>query len=74
MDVLLQRADVAVYQAKRGHLGTAVHDTDSGANGLERLSVRTELRAARCGGGGLYLLFQPTIRAALLRWEHRPVV
>jgi diguanylate cyclase (GGDEF)-like protein len=82
VDALLQRADIAMYQAKNAHTGIALYDPSLDGNTLERLSLLTELRAAVTGGtadGGLHLVYQPTIdlttRAvtgveALLRWNH----
>ena len=80
---LLQRADIAMYQAKTGRTRIALYDPALDGNTLERLSLLTELRAAlQCddaAGGGLHLVYQPTIdlssRAvvgveALLRWHH----
>jgi diguanylate cyclase (GGDEF)-like protein len=79
VDELLQRADVAMYQAKNGHTGIALYDPSQDANSLERLSTLTELRAAIGIGGGLHLLYQPTVDLtsgeivgveALIRWQH----
>jgi diguanylate cyclase (GGDEF)-like protein len=79
VDALLQRADVAMYQAKHTHTGIALYDPTLDANSLERLSTLTELRSAIGVGGGLHLLYQPTIDLvsgevvgveALIRWQH----
>jgi diguanylate cyclase (GGDEF)-like protein len=82
VDALLQRADVAMYQAKHSHSGIALYDPSLDANSLERLSTLTELRAAVIGStanGGLHLLYQPTVDLAsreivgveaLIRWQH----
>ena len=79
VEELLQRADIAMYQAKAGHRGVAVYDPSADANTLERLSLLAELRGALGADGGLHLMYQPTIdlgsRAvtgveALIRWEH----
>jgi EAL domain-containing protein (putative c-di-GMP-specific phosphodiesterase class I) len=79
VDTLLQRADVAMYQAKHGHTAVATYDPVTDANSVERLSLLTELRAALGGDGGLHLVYQPTVELAtgevtgveaLLRWDH----
>jgi diguanylate cyclase (GGDEF)-like protein len=82
VDVLLQRADVAMYQAKHGHTGLALYDPALDDNSLERLSLLAELRAAvnaAPGDSGLHLQYQPTVELAtgavvgveaLLRWDH----
>jgi diguanylate cyclase (GGDEF)-like protein len=79
VDTLLQHADVAMYQAKRGRTRIAVYDPASDGNSLERLSMLTELRAAVADGdAGLHLVYQPTVDLrtgvvvgveALLRWD-----
>jgi diguanylate cyclase (GGDEF)-like protein len=79
VEELLQRADVAMYQAKSGHRGVAVYDPSSDANSLERLSLLAELRAALGEDGGLHLMYQPNVDVstgavtgveALVRWNH----
>jgi diguanylate cyclase (GGDEF)-like protein len=77
-DTLLQHADVAMYQAKHGRTGVALYDAALDDNTLERLSMLTELRNAVAGGGGLHLVYQPTVELrsgditgveALIRWD-----
>ncbi|MCU1589449.1 MAG: Diguanylate cyclase protein [Frankiales bacterium] len=77
-DTLLQRADVAMYSAKKRHLRVAMYEPALDGNTLERLSMLTELRAAVGGGGGLHLVYQPTVDLtsgavvgveALARWN-----
>jgi diguanylate cyclase (GGDEF)-like protein len=79
VDTLLQRADVAMYQAKHGHTRVATYDQVTDANSVERLSLLTELRAALGEAGGLHLAYQPTVELAtgevvgveaLVRWDH----
>ncbi|MCU1672505.1 MAG: Diguanylate kinase [Frankiales bacterium] len=79
-ETLLQRADTAMYLAKRGADGVALYDASSDVNSLERLSLLTELRAALTSAAPqLHLLYQPTVDLrtgaavgveALLRWQH----
>jgi diguanylate cyclase (GGDEF)-like protein len=77
VDALLQRADIAMYQAKSGRGRVTLYDPALDGNTLERLEMLTELRAALAGGEGLHLLYQPTVDLrsgtvtgveALLRW------
>ncbi|MBX5441875.1 MAG: EAL domain-containing protein [Solirubrobacteraceae bacterium] len=76
---LLQRADVAMYQAKGG--GTAVerYDATRDWNSRDRLQLAGELRAALDAGGQLKLHYQPQTSLAdgrvvgveaLVRWRH----
>ena len=57
---LLRRADVAMYIAKRGHLGYAVYDPAQDGNSPLRLGLMGELRAA-IAQGELLLHFQPKL-------------
>jgi diguanylate cyclase (GGDEF)-like protein len=75
---LLQHADIAMYAAKRGHLGVTFYNPDADHHSFERLSVLGELRQA-IETGGLVLHYQPKVRAgthalcgveALVRWRH----
>jgi len=75
---LLRRADVAMYVAKRGHLGYAVYDPAQDGNSPLRLSLMGELRAA-IARDDLLLHYQPKLDhttgrvssvEALLRWPH----
>jgi diguanylate cyclase (GGDEF)-like protein len=75
---LLQHADVAMYAAKRGHLGVAVYDPRSDENSFEKLAVVGDLRRA-IENGELELHYQPKVRVsdrtvcgveALVRWRH----
>jgi len=78
VDVLLRRADVAMYAAKRGHRGVALYDADQDSHNLDRLALMADLRAAIVGDA-LALHYQPlaSLRSgqvvgveALLRWTH----
>ncbi|WP_306210156.1 putative bifunctional diguanylate cyclase/phosphodiesterase [Actinoplanes sp. RD1] len=75
---LLQHADVAMYAAKRGHLGISLYDRDADEHSFERLTVVGELRRA-IEVGELELHYQPKVRMAdgrfsgvesLVRWRH----
>jgi len=76
---LLQRADVAMYQAKGG--GTAIerYDAARDRHSRDRLQLAGELRGALDAGGQLELHYQPQTALhdervvgveALVRWRH----
>ena len=81
---LLQRADVAMYQAKETHEPLAVYDPERDVNTPARLALLGDLRRALessppDGSGELRLEYQPKISTAtgrlygveaLLRWDH----
>jgi predicted signal transduction protein with EAL and GGDEF domain len=75
---LLQRADVAMYVAKRTGTGVEVYASDHDRNSRRRLALIGDLRRA-IAGGELVLRYQPIadlrtgdVRAveALVRWHH----
>lgn len=75
---LIQRADVAMYQAKKTGTGVAVYAAEADRSSIERLTLIGELPDAT-PDGQLVLHFQPCIdlrtgravRAeALVRWNH----
>ncbi len=75
---LLQRADVAMYVAKRGHLGSAVYDPSVDQHSLRNLALLGELRGA-IERDQLLLHYQPKINLktgkvygveSLVRWQH----
>jgi diguanylate cyclase (GGDEF)-like protein/PAS domain S-box-containing protein len=75
---LIQRADVAMYQAKKTGTGVAVYAAEADRSSIERLTLIGELPDAT-PEGQLVLHFQPcidlrtgrTVRAeALVRWNH----
>lgn len=77
-NTLLQRADVAMYQAKRYGGGHAVYDPGQDEHSIERIALMNDLREA-IENHSLELYFQPeydmntgrVCRAeALLRWSH----
>jgi len=75
---LLQRADVAMYVAKRGHLGSAVYDPSVDQHSLRNLGLLGELRGA-IEHDQLLLHYQPKVNLktgkvygveSLVRWQH----
>lgn len=75
---LMQRADVAMYIAKRGNLGYALYDPDQDRHSVKHLALASELRTA-IEYEQLHVLFQPKIGLkskkitgveALVRWNH----
>jgi len=77
-DGLLQRADSAMYAAKRNHSGIAMHTREQEADNSQKLALASDLRRA-IEGGQLSLFYQPkaTLRTgdisgveALVRWKH----
>ena len=78
MNVLLRRADIAMYVAKRSNLGFALYDERHDQHSAERLSLMSELRQA-VEHDQLTLYYQPKVDLAthrvkyveaLVRWEH----
>jgi diguanylate cyclase (GGDEF)-like protein len=77
-ELLLQRADVAMYVAKERRSGVEIYSTGRDRNSPERLGRQGELRRA-LDRGELELYFQPKIflgdgrtagMEALVRWRH----
>ncbi|MGA4991877.1 putative bifunctional diguanylate cyclase/phosphodiesterase [Nonomuraea bangladeshensis] len=77
-ELLLQRADVAMYLAKEGRTGVELYQPDKDRNSPERLTLLGDLRRA-IDGGELRLHYQPEVGLgsgavrgveALLRWRH----
>jgi diguanylate cyclase (GGDEF)-like protein len=75
---LLQRADVAMYDAKRGHRGVATYTEERDPYSEDRLGLLAELRRA-LEHEELVLHYQPKVDLAsgavigveaLVRWEH----
>ncbi len=75
---LLQRADVAMYTAKRGLAASEFYDEARDAHNVRRLAMVASLRAA-IGTPDLRLAYQPKVNLrtrrvegveALLRWQH----
>lgn len=77
-DQLLQLADVAMYDAKRGGRGCSVYRPEMSRQTADALALLAELRGA-VGRSELVLEYQPKVRAgdgalvgleALVRWDH----
>ena len=77
LDVLLQRADVALYAAKAERGTARLYDPDTDVHTRERLALATELRDA-LSSGALFCVYQPKVDAltgrvvgveALVRWR-----
>jgi len=75
---LLQRADVAMYVAKRNNLGFSVYDPTTDQHSLRQLAISSELKDA-IEKNQLVLYYQPKIDLktdllsgieALVRWKH----
>jgi diguanylate cyclase (GGDEF)-like protein len=78
VDLLLQRADVAMYMAKETHSGSRLYTPDKDPNSRRRLTLLSDLRAA-IDNHDLVLHYQPKadLRSrtisdveALVRWIH----
>lgn len=76
--MLMQKADVAMYAAKRNHTGYAIYSDDQEQSSLSDLTFKSELLQA-IEGDELILHFQPKIDfrskkitsvEALVRWQH----
>ncbi len=76
---LLQRADIAMYQAKESHQSHALYDAELDVNTPARLTLLGDLRRALQTADQLRLEYQPKISTntgevygveALLRWDH----
>lgn len=78
VNILTQRADVAMYIAKQNNIGYSVYDPNKDTHSIGRLALMSELREA-IETESLELYFQPKIdiatnkvvsAEALLRWNH----
>ena len=76
--LLMQRADVAMYAAKRGKSGYAFYDAETDRYSMDRLTLQSELRHG-IQHNELVLYYQPKIDfnggqiiglEALVRWRH----
>ncbi len=77
-EILIQRADVAMYKAKRGRIGYSFYDMNSDQHSPDRLSMISELHHA-IQENNFLLHYQPKLHAktgflksveALVRWQH----
>ena len=77
-ELLLQRADVAMYLAKQRNTGFMIYDSEQDRHSLERLALAGQLRHA-IGNDQLTLYYQPQREIssgsvhsveALVRWNH----
>ncbi|CAA9485695.1 MAG: diguanylate cyclase/phosphodiesterase (GGDEF & EAL domains) with PAS/PAC sensor(s), partial [uncultured Solirubrobacteraceae bacterium] len=78
VDVLVQRADVAMYVAKSARVGVQAYVEEQDDHSIERLELAAELRSA-IDGGQMVLHYQPQLDLAtgrliaaegLMRWDH----
>ena len=78
VNILVQRADVAMYVAKRNNLGFSVYDPNQDTHSIGRLALMGELRSA-IESQSLEIAYQPKVDVrskelvgaeALLRWNH----
>lgn len=79
VQILMQYADIAMYNAKRNNGGFALYDSSKDVHSVDRLSLVNELRTA-INANQLELYYQPKFdiqnnnivigAEALLRWNH----
>lgn len=78
VNILIQRADVAMYLAKQNKMGYSIYDPDKDTHSIGRLALMSELREA-IEDELLEIHFQPKVNVstdevigveALLRWNH----
>lgn len=78
VNILMQRADVAMYIAKQNKMGYSIYDPNKDTHSIGRLALMSELREAIIKES-LELYYQPKIDIALnkiigvealLRWNH----
>ena len=79
MTELLRRADIAMYQAKRGGSAVGWYDGTGDEGSTDRLALLAELREALACDNQLVLTYQPAVDLhttgptgveALIRWQH----
>jgi diguanylate cyclase (GGDEF)-like protein len=79
MNELLRRADIAMYQAKKGGARVAWYDSANDAASTDKLALIAELREALNTDDQLVLALQPAVDLAsgaptgveaLIRWKH----
>ncbi|MDH5388544.1 MAG: EAL domain-containing protein [Gammaproteobacteria bacterium] len=78
VNILIQRADVAMYNAKNKRIGFSAYESSEDSHAVSRLALAAELRQA-LNNKLLQLYYQPKIdlqtgkiygAEALLRWDH----
>ena len=78
VNILMQRADVAMYVAKQNKIGYSIYDPNKDTHSIGRLALMNELRDA-IENELLEVYYQPKVNLstdevtgveALLRWEH----
>lgn len=78
VNILLQRADVAMYNAKRNRIGYSIYEPSEDNHTVSRLALMGELRQAM-DDGSLSVYYQPKVSLmtgeicgaeALIRWKH----
>ena len=78
VETLLQKADVAMYQAKESHTDVAVYDERRDHHSPAKLALTADLRTA-IDGDGIVVWYQPELDLrtekvlaleALVRWDH----
>ncbi len=78
VETLLQRADIAMYEAKERRSGVEQYDLERDSHDAGQLTLMTELKGA-IEHGELFLAFQPKVATrdgavlgveALVRWHH----
>jgi len=79
INILMQRADVAMYNAKFNKTGSSVYELNEDKYTVTRLALMSDLKQA-IGDGTLELFYQPVINLkteeicgveALIRWNHQ---
>ncbi len=78
VNILMQRADIAMYIAKQNKIGYSIYDANTDTHSIGRLALMSELREA-IKEEALELYYQPKVNIAtgqvigveaLLRWNH----
>ncbi len=79
VNILMQRADVAMYNAKRNNAGPVLYEIEKDQHSIGSLALESDLRIA-INEKSLQVYFQPKINInsnkivgaeALIRWQHK---